>query len=47
METHLETSRLELGDTENILEVLVQHIEETIGETPQEEEGGDEDERPH
>jgi hypothetical protein len=42
----LETGGLELGDTEDILEVLVQDVEETVGETPQEEEGGDEDECP-
>jgi hypothetical protein len=42
----LKTGGLELGDTEDILEVLVKDVEETVGETPQEEEGGDEDERP-
>jgi hypothetical protein len=42
----LETGGLELGDAEDILEVLVEHDEETVGETPQEEERGDEDECP-
>jgi len=34
----LETGRLELCDSENILEVLVQDIEKTVRETPEEEE---------
>lgn len=38
----LETSGLELGDTEDILEVLVQDIKKTVRETPEEEERGDE-----
>jgi hypothetical protein len=42
----LETGRLELGDAEDILEVLVEDVEETVRETPQEEERGDEDECP-
>ena len=29
----LETGRLELGDTEHVLEVLVEHIKETVGKT--------------
>jgi len=33
----LKTGGLRLGDVEGVLEVLVEHIEETIGETPQEE----------
>lgn len=40
----LKTSRLELGDSKDGLEVLVQDVEETVGETPEEEEGGDESE---
>jgi hypothetical protein len=42
----LKTCGLELGDAEDSLEVLVEDVEETVGETPQEEEGGDEDECP-
>lgn len=38
----LETGRLELCDTEDILEMLVQDIEKTVRETPEEEERGDE-----
>lgn len=32
---------------EGVLEVFVQDIEETVGETPKEEEGSDEDESPN
>lgn len=42
----LKTGRFELGNVQVVLEVLVQDIEQTVSETPQEEEGGDEDERP-
>ena len=42
----LETGRLDLGDAEDVLEVLVEDIEETVCETPEEEEGGDETEGP-
>jgi hypothetical protein len=38
----LETGGLELCNTENILEMLVQDIEETVRETPEEEERSDE-----
>lgn len=37
----LETGRLELCDAEHILEVLVEDIEKTVGETPEEEERSD------
>lgn len=43
----LQAGRLDLGDAENVLEVLVEHIEETVGETPEEEEGGDQAEWPN
>lgn len=42
----LTTGGLEDGDLEHILEVLVQDIQETVGETPEEEERSDEDEGP-
>jgi len=38
----LKTGGLELCDTEDILEMLVQDIEKTVRETPEEEQGGDE-----
>jgi hypothetical protein len=38
----LKTSRLKLGDFEDRLEMFVENIEETITETPEEEEGDDE-----
>ena len=38
----LKTGGLELGDTEDSLEVLVENIEKTVRETPEEEERGDE-----
>jgi len=38
----LETRRLELGNAKDILEMLVQDIEKTVRETPEEEERGDE-----
>lgn len=41
----LQTGRLELGDVEDGLEMLVEHIEKTVGETPEEEERDDEGER--
>jgi len=37
----LETGRFELCDSEDILEVLVQDIEKTVRETPEEEERSD------
>jgi len=40
----LQASGLELCDTEDGLEVLVEDIEKTVGETPEEEEGDDEGE---
>jgi hypothetical protein len=42
----LKTSRLSSRDAEDVLEVLVQHIKKTVGETPKEEERGNEDESP-
>jgi len=39
---YLKTGGLELCDTEDILEMLVQDIEKTVRETPEEEQGGDE-----
>jgi len=42
----LKTGRLSSRDLENVLEVLVQDIEKTVGETPKEEERGNEDESP-
>ena len=33
----LKTSGFELGNTEDILEVLVEHVKKTVGETPEEE----------
>lgn len=41
----LETSRLEPCNTEHILEMLVQDIEKTVRETPEEEEGCNQDQR--
>jgi hypothetical protein len=41
----LETGGLELCDTEDILEMLVQDIEKTVRETPEEEQRGDEGDR--
>lgn len=38
----LKTGGFELGDTEDILEMLVQDIEKTVRETPEEEQRGDE-----
>jgi hypothetical protein len=43
----LETGRLGLCDTENLSEVTVEDIEETVRETPKEEERSDEDECPN
>lgn len=43
----LKTSRLSLRDTEDRPEVTVEDIEETVCETPEEEEGSDEDECPN
>jgi hypothetical protein len=40
----LETSGLETADAENSLEMLVEDIEKTVGETPEEEERDDEGE---
>lgn len=37
----LKTSGLKLGNAEDSLEVLVEDIEEAVGESPQEEQGGD------
>jgi hypothetical protein len=37
---------LGLGDTEDVSEVRVEDIKETVGETPEEEERSDEDESP-
>lgn len=42
----LKTGRLGFSDTEDISEVGVEDVEETVGETPKEEERGDEDESP-
>lgn len=39
----LKTSGFEFGDAEDGLEVLVQDIEQTVGEAPEEEERGDEE----
>lgn len=41
----LETGGLQLGDVEDGLEMLIEHIEETVGETPEEEERDDKGER--
>jgi len=41
----LEPCRLELGDVQHGLEVLVQHVEEAIGESPEEEQRDDQGER--
>lgn len=41
----MKTSRLKLGDVENSLEMLVENIEKSITETPEEEERDDEGER--
>jgi hypothetical protein len=38
----LETGGLKLCDTKDILEMLVQDIKKTVGETPEEEQRGDE-----
>lgn len=43
----LKTGRLGLCDTEDLSEVTVEDIEETVCETPKEEEGSDEDECPN
>lgn len=40
---NLESSTLQLGDAEHRLEVLVKHIEQSVGEAPEEEERGDEE----
>ncbi len=40
----LQTSTLQLGDAEDILEMLVENVEEAIREAPEEEEGDDEGE---
>lgn len=42
----LKTSGLSFSDVKNISEVGVEDIKETVGETPQEEERGNEDESP-
>lgn len=42
----LETGGLQPADLQDILEVLVEHIEQTVGETPEEEEGDDQGQRP-
>lgn len=42
----LKTGGLELGDVERVLEVLVQDVEETVCEAPEEEQSGDERETP-
>lgn len=41
----LETSRFELRDSQDILEVLVENIEQSVGESPEEEERDDQAER--
>jgi len=43
----LKTGGLKLGDMKDVLEVLVQYIEETVRETPQEEQRRDERECPN
>ena len=35
---------MKFSDTEDVLEMFVEDVEETVCETPEEEEGGDEDE---
>ena len=41
----LDVGRLGFGEVQRVLEVLVQHIENAVGETPQKEEGGDQKKR--
>lgn len=41
----LDVGRFGFGEVQRVLEVLVQHIENAVGETPQKEEGGDQKKR--
>ena len=41
----LDVGRFGFGEVQCVLEVLVQHIENAVGETPQKEEGGDQKKR--
>ncbi len=44
--SHQKPCRMKLGDPEDILEMLVQDVEETVCETPEEKQGSDGDEGP-